>query len=122
MSCESVPAQKPQRECAAVSHRVSSEIPQSSVHRRSERGAKGDLPRDSRAVRSSVSGDRSRQRPRTFSSAVSANVQSNAASEADKEFNSERAIQTHPECKETVMGRSVVVKWLFHHNGGQAWQ
>jgi hypothetical protein len=122
MNCESVSAQEPQGECAAVSHRVSSEIPQSSVYGRSEQGAEGDLPRDSGAVRGRVSGDRCGQRPRTFSSAVRTHVQSNPASEDDQESDSQRDIQTYPECKERVMGRSVVVKWLLHYNSREAWQ
>jgi hypothetical protein len=46
MSCESLPAQKPQREGAAVSHGVSGEIPKGSVYGRSQPRTQGNLPRN----------------------------------------------------------------------------
>ena len=122
MNCEPLPAQKPQRECAAVSHGVSGEIPKGSVYGRSQPRTQGNLPRNRRAVRGRVFGDRRGSRPGAFSGAGSANVESNAASENDQEFNSQRDSQTHPECEEAVMGRRVMVERLLHHDGRQAWQ
>jgi hypothetical protein len=122
MSCESLGTQEPQCECAAVSHGVSGEIPKGSVYGRSQPRTQGNLPRNRRAVRGRVSGDRRGSRPGAFSSAGSADVESNEAYNDDQEFNSQRDSQAPPECEEAVMGRRVMVERLLHHDGRQAWQ